>query len=30
MDETNWPNDFYSDDLESFSYIDKYSKTEWK
>ena len=29
MDETNWSNDFYSDDLESLSYINKYSKTEW-
>ena len=28
MDETNWSSDFYSDALESFSYINKYSKTE--
>ena len=28
MDETNWSSDFYSDALESFSYINKYFKTE--
>ena len=28
MDETNWSSDFYSDALESFSYINKYSKTD--
>ena len=28
MDETNWSTDFYSDALKSFSYINKYSKTE--
>ena len=28
MEETNWSSDFYSDALESFSYINKYSKTE--
>ena len=28
MDETSWSSDFYSDALESFSYINKYSKTE--
>ena len=28
MDETNWSSDFYSDALESFSYTNKYSKTE--
>ena len=27
MDETNWSSDFYSDALESFSYINKYFKT---
>ena len=28
MDETNWSSDFYADALGSFSYINKYSKTE--
>ena len=28
MDETNWSSDFYSAALESFSYINKYFKTE--
>ena len=28
MDETSWSSDFYSDALESFSYINKYSKTK--